>query len=41
MSEMQVIMEGLIIITVALSRNALAFNHQSEIENHQSAIRGG
>jgi len=41
MCEIQVILEGLIIITGALSRKALAFNNQSKIENHQSAIRGG
>jgi len=40
MHEIQVIMEGLIIITGALSRKALAFNNQSKIENHQSAILG-
>ena len=39
MCEMQVIMEGLIIIAGALSCKALAFNNQSKIVNHQSAIR--
>ncbi len=40
MCEIQVIMEGLIIITGTLPRKALAFNNQSKIKNHQSAIRG-
>ncbi len=36
MCEIQVIREGLIIITGALSRKALAFNNQSKITNPQS-----
>ncbi len=38
MCEMQDITEGLITITGVLSRKALAFNNQSQIENQQSAI---
>ena len=36
MCEMQVITEGLIIITGVLSRKAFAFNNQSKIINPQS-----
>ena len=39
MCEIQGIMKGLIIITGELSRKAQAFNDQSKIQNHQSAIR--